>query len=153
MLPCLDYPDCPLFKRGDANGGGCVNADDATYINDFLFLAGPAPPCMLAANAADDDQILIGDSVYILAYCTTGGPAPPAPGAFVCGDDPTPGVLTAATLRAARVARISFPAIAIRTGIWISAMPCTSSGLFSTRPPRRFPAVTEARTTLPTAGS
>jgi len=93
-FPCADYPDCPLFKRGDANGDGCVNEDDATYINDFLFTMGPAPACMLAADADDNEFVEAADATYILAYCNTGGPPPPAPGPTVCGDDPTPGALT-----------------------------------------------------------
>ncbi len=93
-LACVSYPSpCPLFKRGDANQDGCVSSDDAIFIANYLTSTGPAPLCMLAADANDDDAVTISDVAFIQAFCI-GGTPPPAPGALVCGPDPTPGTLT-----------------------------------------------------------
>ncbi len=92
-LTCPGYPNTPLFRRGDANQDGCVNGDDARFVLDYLFNGGPAPACLQAADANDDDVIDSMDAGRILSY-TSGGSPPPAPGPFVGGDDPTPGVLT-----------------------------------------------------------
>jgi hypothetical protein len=82
------------FKRGDANCDGCVDEDDAIFINNFLFIAGsPEPCCHDAADANDDGAITTADSIFILAYVSQNGPPPPAPGPVDCGPDPTPDAL------------------------------------------------------------
>jgi hypothetical protein len=76
-----DVKPPPCFKRGDADCDGCVDEDDATFINNFLFVAGsPAPCCDDAADADDNGVIDILDSTFILNYLNTGGAPPPPPG-------------------------------------------------------------------------
>jgi hypothetical protein len=87
----MECPPPPVFKRGDANGDGCVDECDAVFIADFNFRGGPAPPCLEAADANDDGSVTgITDTNYLLAFVFLGGPAPPAPGPLACGPDPTP---------------------------------------------------------------
>jgi hypothetical protein len=38
------------FKRGDADDNNIVNISDVTFINNYLWLAGPAPHCPDAAD-------------------------------------------------------------------------------------------------------
>ena len=85
--PPADLP----FHRGDADGDGALNLTDGVFVLNYLFLGGPAPPCMDAADANDDGQINIADGIYVLNFLFIGGPEPPRPGpvAKPCGTDPT----------------------------------------------------------------
>lgn len=65
-----------IFFRGDVNGDGAITLTDAVYLDNYLFVGGPAPPCLEAADANDDGSINISDVVFILAYLFQGGPAP-----------------------------------------------------------------------------
>lgn len=84
----------PQFKRGDADQSGVVDVSDPTYIQNYLFNGGPAPPCMDAADANDDGSVNQTDSIYILNWLFNGGPAPPNPGPITCGFDPTSDALS-----------------------------------------------------------
>ncbi|HSG99487.1 MAG TPA: hypothetical protein VLB27_05530, partial [candidate division Zixibacteria bacterium] len=64
---------------GDADDGGSLNIGDATYLIQFIFSGGPAPPCQDAADADGGNSLNIGDVTYILQFIFAGGPAP------VCG--------------------------------------------------------------------
>jgi hypothetical protein len=79
-----------LFHRGDANADGTTNITDGIFVLNYLFLGGPTPPCLEAANADDGPDLSITSGIYILNYLFLGGPAPPAPGTEVnpCGPDP-----------------------------------------------------------------
>jgi hypothetical protein len=86
------------FVRGDADANGVVELTDAIVVLSFLFLGGPAPSCMDAADADDDggNQPVITDAILILSWLFTGGsaPKPPSPSrpqyaAEDCGLDPT----------------------------------------------------------------
>ncbi len=79
------------FKRGDANGDGCVDGLDVDLIADTLLIPGfPSPQCMDAADTNDDGLFNISDLIYIAAWLEIpSSPAPPAPGPFYCGVDPT----------------------------------------------------------------
>jgi hypothetical protein len=77
-----------IFRRGEANADGTLNITDGIFVLNYLFLGGPTPPCLEAANANDDATLNITDGIYILNYLFLGGPAPPAPGAASCGPDP-----------------------------------------------------------------
>jgi hypothetical protein len=87
---CAQKPPCAgsRFRRGDANSDGGLNITDGIYVLNFLFLGGPSPSCMEAANANDDATLNITDGIYILNYLFLGGTAPPAPGDAACGPDP-----------------------------------------------------------------
>jgi hypothetical protein len=104
--PPPPYPVCGLdptnafpcespcaFIRGDADGDGQVDDDDATTISDYLFLGAPPPSCMDAADANDDGLVDGMDIVTVLASLVLGGGPLPAPSPHVCGIDPTPDAL------------------------------------------------------------
>ena len=81
------------FKRGDADGNGCVEDLDAIFIQNFIFVPGSPPPACFDAADADDDGVVTGtsDPLFILNYLlVAGSPPPPPPGPTVCGTDPTP---------------------------------------------------------------
>ena len=72
--------DIELIKRGDANSDDSVDLTDPTYINNWLFLGGPPPPCLNQADANNDGSVTLTDSVYLNNWLFLGGPPPPAPG-------------------------------------------------------------------------
>ena len=89
---CDTDPFCVLnmtFRRGDANNDGGADISDASTLFNYLFMGGSAPPCDDAADANDDEGVDISDGIFLLYFLFQGGPAPQAPGAFVCGEDPT----------------------------------------------------------------
>ena len=81
VLGCATY-SCE-FIRGDADNNGVVDANDATAINNFLFLGGPMP-CLDAGDADDDGAVTATDAIAIL-----NGSFIPNPGPVVCGPDRT----------------------------------------------------------------
>ncbi|MGQ9589143.1 MAG: hypothetical protein ACUVYA_02485 [Planctomycetota bacterium] len=83
-------PEKPTFHRGDANADGGLDLSDGVFVLNYLFLGGPTPGCLEAANANDDGGLDLSDGVFILNYLFLGGPAPPAPGPVgePCGPDP-----------------------------------------------------------------
>ncbi|MCU0728265.1 MAG: hypothetical protein MUE73_21170 [Planctomycetes bacterium] len=65
------------FVRGDCGGQGQgVDISSAVVGLNYLFLGGPAPPCLAACDSNDDAAVDISDSVYLLDYLFLGGPAP-----------------------------------------------------------------------------
>jgi hypothetical protein len=91
---CASAPNCQTtgtpFHRGDSNADGSINITDGIYILNYLFLGGPTPTCLEAANPNDDAQINITDGIYVLNFLFLGGPAPanPGPADSPCGVDP-----------------------------------------------------------------
>jgi hypothetical protein len=95
-----DAVNAEPFVRGEVTADAEVNISDAIFILMHLFLGGPAPPCLDAADVNDDGAVGINDAVYELAYLFGGGKVPPRPGPvwpghdgtpvdpFVCGDEP-----------------------------------------------------------------
>jgi hypothetical protein len=77
------------FRRGDANGDGCVDDADGNFILAHVNLGGPAPACEDAADADDDGDIDADDGIYVLVFAAGSGPAPLAPGPLSCGGDST----------------------------------------------------------------
>lgn len=86
------------FVRGDVDASGGINITDAVFLLDFLFLGGPRPPCMDAADADDegDDRLNLTDPITILNWLFLAGPAPGDPGPTTadydprdCGPDPS----------------------------------------------------------------
>lgn len=80
------------FNRGDANQDGGFDISDPISMLGFLFNNGTVP-CVLACDANDDNGVDIADAVFCLSALFGSGAQPPAPHG-VCGDDPTPGLLT-----------------------------------------------------------
>ena len=75
-----------MFHRGDANADGSINITDGIFVLNFLFLGGPTPTCLEAANPNDDEAVNITDGIYILNFLFLGGPQPAAPYPS-CGTD------------------------------------------------------------------
>jgi hypothetical protein len=67
------------FNRGDANGDGAVDQADAVFIQNWLFLGGPASTCFDAADINDDTKVNLSDPIYLYNFLYQGGPAPPPP--------------------------------------------------------------------------
>jgi hypothetical protein len=63
---------------GDADGSGFVDIDDAVYLINHIFLAGPFPvPYAVASGDANCDCLVdIDDVTYIIAFIFSGGPPP-----------------------------------------------------------------------------
>ncbi|MGQ9591173.1 MAG: hypothetical protein ACUVYA_12885 [Planctomycetota bacterium] len=86
---CAANPACAKrFERGDADSSGSFNITDGIFILNYLFLGGPTPGCLDAADTNDDGGVNITDGIYILNFLFLGGSAPPPPHE-ACGTDPT----------------------------------------------------------------
>ncbi|MEM7232593.1 MAG: right-handed parallel beta-helix repeat-containing protein [Planctomycetota bacterium] len=85
------------FRRGDANGDGRVDISDSIAVLSYLFLGGPEPECLDAADTDDSGSLNITDGHAINVYLFLGGTAFPSPGPFGCGPDSTPDAVTCAT--------------------------------------------------------
>jgi hypothetical protein len=64
--------------RGDADGSGSVNVGDPTYLTDYIFFSGEAPPCFEEGDADGNGSINVADPTYLTDYIFFGGPDPPA---------------------------------------------------------------------------
>jgi hypothetical protein len=67
------------FVRGDASFNGIPDISDAILVLSYLFLGGPLPPCLDAADTDDHGTIQIGDAIYLLNFLFMGGSSPPEP--------------------------------------------------------------------------
>jgi len=81
------------FLRGDSNGDGEIVLSDTLHVFNFLFLGGPRPSCMDAADVDDNAAVELTDGVHLLNYLFLNGNVPPGPGPVACGGDPTPDAL------------------------------------------------------------
>jgi choice-of-anchor C domain-containing protein len=88
-----------MFKRGDSSADGSLNLSDAVLTLNRLFLGGPAPSCLDAADADDNGKIQITDAILTLNHLFLGGPALPEP-FNSCGSDSTPDELGCAAFPA-----------------------------------------------------
>jgi hypothetical protein len=79
----------PVFLRGDANRDARVDAADAVFLLNWIFEAGPAPPCMDAADVNDDGRVNITDGTWILDFVLGSAARRPAPPYPEPGPDPT----------------------------------------------------------------
>jgi len=79
-LPSAVDDDRLIFRRGDANHDGWVDASDISFTTSFLFASGPVPPCMNEADANHDGAVNVSDAIYTSNWLFSGGPEPPAPG-------------------------------------------------------------------------
>ncbi|MBI4586113.1 MAG: PKD domain-containing protein [Planctomycetes bacterium] len=77
------------FKRGDVNADDAIDILDPIHLLYFMFLNGPAIPCLDAADSNDDGGLDVSDPVYTLLFLFVNKEIPqPAPGP-ACGLDPT----------------------------------------------------------------
>jgi len=67
------------FLRGDGNSDGRLDIADGIFIFNYLFLQGPEPDCLDAADANDDGAVDGSDGIYIINYQFLDGPPPPPP--------------------------------------------------------------------------
>ncbi len=67
------------FVRGECNDDGEVNISDALCLLGWLFLGGPTPGCLAAANTNGDEAVNISDPVALLGFLFLGGPPPVEP--------------------------------------------------------------------------
>ena len=80
------------FRRGNVNDDATIDLSDATYGFNHLFVGGPPPPCLDAADSNDDGELNLSDGIYLLSHLFLGGLPPPPPYDFE-GADPTPDTL------------------------------------------------------------
>jgi hypothetical protein len=77
------YLILPEFVRGDANGSGTVDLNDAVNILGYCLLGGGAdggsPPCLDALDADASGQIEVTDAILVLGYLFLGGTSPEMP--------------------------------------------------------------------------
>ena len=87
----LRQPSGDDFRRGDSDGNGTLNITDAVRTLNWLFLGGPAPPCLDAADIDDSGDIVISDALGVLTcnFLCSGCCDPAPPGEVFCGPDPT----------------------------------------------------------------
>jgi hypothetical protein len=62
--------------RGDCNYDMSLNVADLTYLVDYLFRGGSAPPCPEEGDINGDGGINVADLTYLVDYLFRGGPAP-----------------------------------------------------------------------------
>ncbi len=69
---------CCIGIRGNVDGdpNDLVNIADLTYLVDYLFRGGPAPPCFEEGDVNGDGDINVADLTYLVDYLFRGGPAP-----------------------------------------------------------------------------
>ena len=61
---------------GDADNSGSVNVADLTYLVDYFFRGGPAPPIDIAADMDCSGAVDVADMTYLNDYLNSGGPDP-----------------------------------------------------------------------------
>ncbi|MGH2628387.1 MAG: dockerin type I repeat-containing protein, partial [Anaerolineales bacterium] len=79
-----------VFTRGDVNGTGVVDLNDAVDILAFIFLGETVPLCPEVADVNDNGIVELSDYTYMARWILDAGPPPPAPYPDK-GVDPTPG--------------------------------------------------------------
>jgi cohesin domain-containing protein/dockerin type I repeat protein len=83
--------DIIFFIRGDANRDGAVDISDPISVIEYLYLGGPAPTCMDAADADDNGQVELTDAVVVLSSLFLGtaviSQPYPSQGADLTSDD------------------------------------------------------------------
>ena len=69
--------DCfTRWMRGDANGDQALDISDAVYSLSFLFIGGPEPSCLGAADVDADGWLDITDPIYVLGFLFLGSLPP-----------------------------------------------------------------------------
>ena len=80
----------PVFRRGDHDGNGTVDINDAFTLVKFQFLGEVPPLCLDASDADNSGEIDITDPINLLRFLFLGSfplnETPPGP--TTCGEDP-----------------------------------------------------------------
>ena len=82
LMPAVAVPvtlGLQSFTCGDVDGNGSNPVvSDVTYLVAYLFLSGPPPPVLAAADCDGHggDGINVGDLTYLVAFLFLGGDAP-----------------------------------------------------------------------------
>ncbi len=71
---CDGIIDC--YLRGDVNHDVSLDITDLTFLVDYFFGGGAAPPCPKEADVNGDSNLDISDLTYLVDYLFGGGPAP-----------------------------------------------------------------------------
>jgi hypothetical protein len=77
------------FRRADCNADGVFDLADTIFLEQYLFISGPVPPCLNACDMNNDGVIDIADPIFWLMYLFLMG-SPPAEPFAICGADPDP---------------------------------------------------------------
>ena len=96
LLPDLSVLGAEDFMRGDTNRNGRLEIADSIRVLTWVFMAGPEPSCLDAADANDSSEVDLSDIVYLNNYLYMGGPPPLSPFP-ACGRDPTSDSLSCIT--------------------------------------------------------
>ncbi len=81
----LNRTTAPTFRRGDVDGNGVIEVDDAMALLEILF-NGATDSCPDSGDFGDDGAVNISDAVALLAHVFQSLPGPAEPSA--CGVDP-----------------------------------------------------------------
>jgi hypothetical protein len=65
--------------RGEIDGNGSIDTTDATVLLRALFLSGPQPGCLEAADIEGNDRVDLTDAILLLEHLLIGGMPPAAP--------------------------------------------------------------------------
>lgn len=76
----IEWEPCCVGNTGNVNGDpdGSFDLSDLIFLINYLFLGGPEPPCMAAANFNGDAgcQVDLSDLIYGVATLFLGGQPP-----------------------------------------------------------------------------
>jgi glucose/arabinose dehydrogenase len=84
IVPAIDpIQSCPPVTccvgiRGNVNGVGGITVADLTFLVQFLFNSGAAPPCVAEANVNGIGGITVADLTYLVQFLFNSGAQPPA---------------------------------------------------------------------------
>ena len=66
-----------VFKHGDPDGSGTIDAVDIAFLINYLYVNGPPPVPLFTGDANCDGKVDILDVVYLINYLFIDGPEPP----------------------------------------------------------------------------
>jgi len=66
--PVWSFHTAPSFRRGDADTNNALDIADVIFSLSYLFVSGPAPTCLDAADANDDGRVDLSDAIRVLLH-------------------------------------------------------------------------------------